>query len=619
MLLRLLRAMRAHRGPSMVGVLWVLLWLPMLINDSVGLAEAKKAKKAKKKAATQDLGPLHHRTYKPLSGSVDADGSILLSSAPKRYLTGGGGIPAETVTLPMECTVERRDDITAEEFEAEFRHRRPLIVSAPDDHDDDEHGGSSAKHFSYEAVKRRYGEEQVTLAFPQHPLPPPAIEQTDNFDANNPSIVRLGLRRMALREYMERKYTEADPLYLFARLTWQPAREHASVPEFARGSAGGKNASTFIGVGRSGSGLPFHWHQESFVEVMEGRTFWSLLSGQDSPAYNPEKTHGQWLIDEKVRGPDALSPDRKVAGRRRRQFCIQKAGEVLYIPAGYWQGTFNLEETVSIAHHAADGGPVTASESSVEQETAGAGDRIPPWWSAWSDAMRVAMTSATAAQKTQSKDPAAGAAAASAAREVVDHLRVAVQRNPGNAAVVQAYGLALFELAERQQGSSGADDEEGSHSVMKNCSAAFRQAIELNPYDLKNYYHLARLDWAESRFMAIVTSLDAARSRGLDIDDDLQQFYQRAWKLVSKQEQKAHPMQYQPSRIDEDGVGSPSKPHAQKLLVPSTLPALPRLAALRLAMACYAVPCRGLRCAALSTGLLQYEYLYTHKCMSIFR
>jgi hypothetical protein len=154
---------------------------------------------------------------------------------------------------------------------------------------------------------------------------------------------------------------------------------------------------------------------------------------------------------------------------------------------------------------------------------------------------------------------------------------------------------------------------------MKNCSAAFRQAIELNPYDLKNYYHLARLDWAESRFMAIVTSLDAARSRGLDIDDDLQQFYQRAWKLVSKQEQKAHPMQYQPSRIDEDGVGSPSKPHAQKLLVPSTLPALPRLAALRLAMACYAVPCRGLRCAALSTGLLQYEYLYTHKCMSIFR
>ena len=33
------------------------------------------------------------------------------------------------------------------------------------------------------------------------------------------------------------------------------------------------------------------------------------------------------------------------------------------------------------------------------------------------------------------------------------------------------------------------------------------------------------------------------------------QFYQRAWKLISKQQQKAHPMQYQASRIDKDGNG----------------------------------------------------------------
>lgn len=349
-----------------LAVAWLLCWDASAGPHSPFVLAAKSKQKKPSTSLSGDLGPLHHRTYKPLSGKVGADGSLLLSSAPKRLLDDGN-IPAETVALPMECNIERRESITAASFDTEFRRpSRPLMVSAPSSAE-----GSDAEHFSYEGLKRRYGEEQVTLAFPQTPLPPPAVEQWHKFDTKNPSIIRLGLRRLGLREYMERKYSEADPLYLFARLSWQPAVERARLPDFAQGggSSAGQNASTFIGVGRSGSGLPFHWHEDSFVEVTEGRVFWSLVSGSSTPPHNPEKTHGQWLINDKMRAADALTPAAAVG----RHFCIQVPGEVMYIPRGYWQASFNLEDTVLLAHH-------TVSEFDHHDVDAGA-DGAASWWS----------------------------------------------------------------------------------------------------------------------------------------------------------------------------------------------------------------------------------------------
>ena len=96
-----------------------------------------------------------------------------------------------------------------------------------------------------------------------------------------------------------------------------------------------------------------------------------------------------------------------------------------------------------------------------------------------------------------------------------------------------------MQLAESKQ-----DDE--AKTLTEKSAEALRTAIKLNPRDLRNYYNLARIDWASSSFIKIVTSLDVARGLGLDIDDDLQQFYQRSWKLISDADKEAHPMQYQP-------------------------------------------------------------------------
>jgi len=120
----------------------------------------------------------------------------------------------------------------------------------------------------------------------------------------------------------------------------------------------------------------------------------------------------------------------------------------------------------------------------------------------------------------------------------------------------QAFALGLLQLAEE-----GRRPKEGEAPATERAAAALRRAIELNPFDLKSYYHLARLDWAKSDFHAIVVSLDRAWAKGLDIDDDLQQFYQRSWRLISPEQQAQHPMQFQPSQVGEDGKPGPYEPH----------------------------------------------------------
>lgn len=44
------------------------------------------------------------------------------------------------------------------------------------------------------------------------------------------------------------------------------------------------------------------------------------------------------------------------------------------------------------------------------------------------------------------------------------------------------------------------------------------------------------------------------------------QFYQRAWKLMTEKQKKAHPMQYQASRIDKNGKGYPSESKLHRTL-----------------------------------------------------
>lgn len=144
----------------------------------------------------------------------------------------------------------------------------------------------------------------------------------------------------------------------------------------------------------------------------------------------------------------------------------------------------------------------------------------------WSTAMRLAREGREATAKAQddakAKKKSPESLLPSNTREVVEHLRAAARSNGRNSLVVQAYALGLLEWA-KEPVPAGA--EEGwQENVVQNCSDALKQAITLNPHDLKNYYHLAWVEWSRADYMTVVESLDAARAlQTMDFDDDLQQ------------------------------------------------------------------------------------------------
>lgn len=116
--------------------------------------------------------------------------------------------------------------------------------------------------------------------------------------------------------------------------------------------------SLSFGVGRSGSGLPFHFHGPQFVEVTQGKKRWFVTPFAAGQLLNVSPTMSTfvWLhsllqdsvplfsgqlearacqvsTEELRLPPDVLS-------------CTQKPGETLYLPPMWWHSTLNLGETV---------------------------------------------------------------------------------------------------------------------------------------------------------------------------------------------------------------------------------------------------------------------------------
>ena len=73
------------------------------------------------------------------------------------------------------------------------------------------------------------------------------------------------------------------------------------------------------------------------------------------------------------------------------------------------------------------------------------------------------------------------------ARAVAD-LTIATSLNRANAPLQLALGLGLMER-------SGMESSSSAQAVtLQKAHVALTRAVELNPFDLKSYYHLARLD-----------------------------------------------------------------------------------------------------------------------------
>eukprot|EP00927_Polykrikos_kofoidii_P054162 TRINITY_DN48637_c0_g1_i1.p1 TRINITY_DN48637_c0_g1~~TRINITY_DN48637_c0_g1_i1.p1 ORF type:complete len:350 (+),score=40.96 TRINITY_DN48637_c0_g1_i1:35-1051(+) len=91
-----------------------------------------------------------------------------------------------------------------------------------------------------------------------------------------------------------------------------------------------------FGVGRTGSGLPFHVHGAQFAEVSHGQKVWfaAPFTASMDLNFSPTTSSLSWLFDNLDRGlPNSVL------------VCTQRAGETIYIPPMWWHATLNIGET----------------------------------------------------------------------------------------------------------------------------------------------------------------------------------------------------------------------------------------------------------------------------------
>lgn len=124
------------------------------------------------------------------------------------------------------------------------------------------------------------------------------------------------------------------------KLLWGPSDRDSSgyprcLPRNVSESFGCKhNMPVSIGLGGKYAGLPFHQHSEVYNHLVYGEKVWYLFPD----TYNLAMTEQSNLMSIR----DMLRTGAKPI------VCVQKEGDVIRIPSGYWHATVNREVSFSI-------------------------------------------------------------------------------------------------------------------------------------------------------------------------------------------------------------------------------------------------------------------------------
>lgn len=236
------------------------------------------------------------------------------------------------------CTIERRsaEYLTHEEFEKEFRFKKPLIVSFQNGAS----GWTQPKKWSVQSLKREYGEWSI-------------------YSGNSLEIVRKGGNgdtESSFTQFVDKLIRSKDdlgePFYVFDRMFYNDSSLPSTLkpPKYFEIQDGRDDSIFFLGA--SSSGVSFHKHADAWNGVIYGEKRWFLYPVNHTPpgGVYPGFSQIEWFDKVYPFLPESEKP----------QECVQKAGEILYLPEGTYHGTINLGDTVAIG--------IQRKEASIEEE-----------------------------------------------------------------------------------------------------------------------------------------------------------------------------------------------------------------------------------------------------------
>ncbi|KAL5013196.1 hypothetical protein ScPMuIL_007466 [Solemya velum] len=225
------------------------------------------------------------------------------------------------------CNIERRyaDELSEEVFEKIYRFKKPVILLFKNGAKD----WTEPKRWQLENLKEEYGRWAVNSGN--------SIEIVRNGGSGN--VVT------SFTQFLEKLFPKeapiGDPFYMFDRAFFNDTSlaDTLNPPSYLQIKPH-TYASIFL-LGASRSGVSFHNHGDGWNGVIYGQKRWFIYLKDKAPpgGIYPGFTQTEW--HQKVY-PN-LTDDKKPLE------CIQRAGELLYLPEGAYHSTLNLGDTIAIA------------------------------------------------------------------------------------------------------------------------------------------------------------------------------------------------------------------------------------------------------------------------------
>lgn len=97
----------------------------------------------------------------------------------------------------------------------------------------------------------------------------------------------------------------------------------------------------FLSLGRNGSGMSFHYHGESWSDLIYGKKVWFLYKASELPpmGFDPAETMSTWI--------ERVYP--RLLQKHMPLEIIQEAGQVVYIPEGWYHSTMTFsQESIAV-------------------------------------------------------------------------------------------------------------------------------------------------------------------------------------------------------------------------------------------------------------------------------
>lgn len=204
-----------------------------------------------------------------------------------------------------------------EEFYARYAEKRPVVIL----NQNQNLNPSILSLFSKDSLLKNYGESHIYLS-----------------TANTHSYKKV---QVPLRDYvtdmMHAQNTSVsgeDTLYHFGmhKDEFGALFAHYQRPIYARSY----QHSYSWGLSGDGTGVPFHFHNHVFAEVLVGRKWWFLYPYEKKPEFDPNDTTLNWVRERLPLLGDGEQPLQ----------CILLPGQVLYLPSLWYHATLNLGQTV---------------------------------------------------------------------------------------------------------------------------------------------------------------------------------------------------------------------------------------------------------------------------------